>query len=54
MEEFLSIENYPEIAEPFDIPCIICDFLEKCNVGQEFNPIGCPWINHYLSIKLQK
>ena len=49
MEEELLIENYPVISKPWDIPCIVCDHTEKCSVGNEFNPIGCPWLNHFLS-----
>ena len=50
MEELLTIENYPELSLPWDTPCLICDHLEKCNVGAEFNPISCPWLNHYFTL----
>ena len=54
MEELLKIEDYPELTEPWDVPCIICDHLERCGIGQEFNPIGCPWFNHFLSINVKQ
>ncbi|MHA1214718.1 MAG: hypothetical protein ACTSPG_05440 [Candidatus Hodarchaeales archaeon] len=54
MEEKLTLENYPELSKPWDTPCLICDFLDKCNVGAEFNPIGCPWLNHYISMHLEE
>lgn len=49
MEELLTLETYPELSEPWDLPCYICDHLTRCSIGQEFNPIGCPWLNHYLA-----
>ncbi|MFX0052586.1 MAG: hypothetical protein ACFFAJ_17650 [Candidatus Hodarchaeota archaeon] len=52
MEELLTIENYPDLSEPWDTPCMICDHLLRCGIGQEFNPIGCPWLNYYLVSKL--
>ncbi len=54
MQELLTKENYPELSEPWDTPCMICDHLEKCNIGQDFNPIGCSWINHYISLYIDK
>ncbi|MHA1976795.1 MAG: hypothetical protein ACW98I_07860 [Candidatus Hodarchaeales archaeon] len=53
MEELLTIENYPDLSKPWDSPCLICDHLERCGVGQEFNPIGCPWLNNYLVLLLE-
>ncbi len=53
MQELLSKENYPpELSKPWDTPCMICDHLEKCNLGHEFNPIGCPWLNYFLMLNL--
>ncbi|MFX0016901.1 MAG: hypothetical protein ACFFB2_19615 [Promethearchaeota archaeon] len=52
MVELLTKENYPELSGSWDIPCMICEHLEKCSIGQEFNPIGCPWLNHYLAMQL--
>ena len=52
MEELLTIEIYPELSIPWDCPCMICDHLERCGIGQEFNPIGCPWMNHYISLMI--
>ena len=50
MEELLTVDNYPELSQPWDTPCLICDHLEKCNLEfSEFNPISCPWMNLYLS-----
>jgi hypothetical protein len=58
MEETLTKENYPDLTmgleSHWNTPCLICDYLEKCNIGAEFNPIGCPWLNHYLYLELEK
>ena len=54
MEELLTIELYPELSEPWDCPCLICDHLERCGIGQEFNPIGCPWMNHFITLMIEK
>jgi hypothetical protein len=54
MEELLTIEIYPELSKPWDCPCMICDHLERCGIGQEFNPIGCPWMNHYISLMIEE
>ena len=54
MLELLTKENYPELSEPWDTPCMICDHLEKCSIGAEFNPIGCPWLNHYFTLHIDK
>ncbi|MHA1995402.1 MAG: hypothetical protein ACW97Z_12740 [Candidatus Hodarchaeales archaeon] len=53
MEELLTLENYPDLSKPWNSPCLICDHLERCGVGQEFNPIGCPWLNNYIALLLE-
>jgi len=53
MEELLKIEDYPSLSEPWTCPCMICDHLERCGIGQDFNPIGCPWMNHYISLLIE-
>ena len=30
------------------IPCFPCEFLEKCGVGQDHNPIECLHFNMWL------
>ncbi|MFX0123512.1 MAG: hypothetical protein ACFFAE_07705 [Candidatus Hodarchaeota archaeon] len=52
MQELLTKENYPELSGSWDTPCMICEHLEKCNIGQDFNPIGCPWLNHYIMLQI--
>lgn len=52
MDEILLLENYPILTKPWDSPCLICDYLDQCNVGAEFNPIGCPWLNHYIGMHI--
>ena len=54
MEELLKVEDYPSLTEPWTCPCMICDHLERCGIGQDFNPIGCPRMNHYISILIEK
>ncbi|MHA1941030.1 MAG: hypothetical protein ACXACP_07680 [Candidatus Hodarchaeales archaeon] len=54
MEELLTLENYPDLTTPWNVPCMICDHLERCGIGQEFNPVGCPWLNNFISIMIGK
>ena len=53
MEELLTLENYPDLLTPWNVPCMICDHLERCGIGQEFNPIGCPWLNNFITLTIE-
>jgi len=32
-------------------PCLICDSLDRCGVGQQISPISCAEINHWILLK---
>lgn len=32
-------------------PCLICDSLDRCGVGQQISPITCSNVNHWILLK---
>ncbi len=40
-----TVEEYADI--PY-IPCLLCPNLNKCGIGQEFDPTKCEKLTHWL------
>ncbi|MFQ5978232.1 MAG: hypothetical protein ACE5OZ_08900 [Candidatus Heimdallarchaeota archaeon] len=38
-------------GEIWATPCLICDSLDRCGVGQQVSPISCSNINHWILLK---
>ncbi|MHA2271556.1 MAG: hypothetical protein ACXACI_06820 [Candidatus Hodarchaeales archaeon] len=38
-------------GDVWSTPCLICDSLDRCGVGQQISPISCSNINHWILLK---
>jgi hypothetical protein len=44
-------ENEELEVDVWSTPCLICDSLDRCGVGQQVSPISCSNINHWILLK---
>lgn len=47
-EEETAPELSPELEKTWG-PCLVCDLLERCGIGQQNNPINCRTYNSWLA-----
>ncbi len=52
----LKSKNKDQI-DVWSTPCLVCESLDRCGVGQQISPISCSNINHWIlqrGIPIQK